>query len=807
MLFSRTAQSILFVASAATWLVLALVCAPQHQGYCALFIAACLALAVATYWLPVAGWWALLALVPVADLPARALALGAHEALVFLALAFGLGWWANRIVTSRPTLLSAALAVPLIMLTATGITSGFWTALRYADFYPLGTDAFRNVWVNLAGATDAAQAVRQVLDATAKYLVVPVVFWATYSIQRETAPGKGVWRTMMTVWAWALLPVYAVMAYQSVFAPSFCMLGEPAWAAASRVSGGMSDPNALGMALFLLLPLATLQALQERGLRQVLMIAVVALGLYGVAQSGSRSALLGLLLTAGIASTALLVRARGPQERRTRNAAAIVLIVVVAIIAAPFVAPRLVMIGSAGNPLARRVAGYWNRIRQSNRAELIDRRDIQWRQAFAMWRDVPLTGVGLGAFAIEVPNYNRAAAIETPVDNAWNQYFQWLSEIGALGLFFWLWFIGAALRRAVGDLRGRAAPATVTEVVVSATLAALLLLNIVGTHLHAAEVACVAAVLAAVGLAGLAGPGAAHEMLTRPHLAGVALAAVLVCAAQAYTASGPLGRATLERRFGLPAEFGLYRVERWQSSFPFQWAQKYAGKGVVVPDGSRVMTLRVMALDPDLSPDNPKRVKVWINGRFLDTLVLSTAEWQEHDVYVYDAAAGPATVTFECDRVWNPPNETPPRTLGIALACAVAWRSDLRHEGQNLSPWYWDGSGTNAVHYRWTGQRVARMITVGPEGVVVLKLRAPATTPFYREPVQVKVYFNDMLLSTIAMPRDNRTWVACRFAGNAGIQERKGILWLEVSRLTRVRMPGTVRRINVGVAMAEIQTE
>ncbi|MCX6347909.1 MAG: hypothetical protein NTV79_00190, partial [Candidatus Aureabacteria bacterium] len=289
--------------------------------------------------------------------------------------------------------------------------------------------------------------------------------------------------------------------------------------------------------------------------------------------------------------------------------------------------------------------------------------------------------------------------------------------------------------------------------------------------------------------------------------------------------------AALRKRFGLPAEFGLYRAERWNDAFSFQWTQKYAGKSVAVPDDFHVLSLRLCASDPAVSPATPRRVRVWINGLFLDTLAVTSRQWEEHDLFVYNALPGPATLAFECDHVWCPTNESPPRALGIALARDTGWRYDMRREGQGLSPWLpaafstndvlvrdpgwrpparpglpaWYLGSTNLL-FRWTSQRAARMITVGPSGVISLFLRAPADVPFYRAPLRVKVYLNQVFLREIVMPRDSRTWVCERVVADAGLQGHKGILWLETSRTTRIRVPGSVRRITVGVAMAEIVT-
>lgn len=801
----RTVSVMLWLGALVVWCAAAVVTAPPHFVYRVAFMTVAASAGVLTYWWPRLGWQYTVALIPVAHLPSRALAFGAHEALVFVAVACALGWWANRLVTRLPTYLPLHVMIPSVLLMVVVVSSGIWTALRYADFSALTGEPFRNVWVNTTGALDAATAVRMVVLATLRELVVPMLLWVSYGVVRDDDElGAIRWQRVVVLWSITLVPVLAVVLYQSHFDPQFGLLREVAWTESRRVSGGMSDPNALGIFMYLVLPILGYTAWQERGLKQVWYVVVVVCSAYALGQSGSRSGLLGVLVLGAVAggfAVGRLLR-RGAAGRRMCAAGAGIVMVIVCLAMPLFFTPL------AGEPhtvpVVRRLQEFFTRAQSGAGTSVVDRREVQWQQALHMARLYPVTGVGLGAFAIELPNLNREAVTETPIDNAWNQYLQWLAELGLAGLGLWLWWIGAY----VHAVSARApTPRSREDALALLTLAVFALLCMVGAHLQAVEVACGVAVLGALALAGARPAEHSPSSLSTSDIITLGCTVLLVCISQAHYAARLLGREEQQQRYELPAEFGLYHTEDWQGQFTYQWAQKYAGRIITVPEHERVMVLRLAAFDPDISPQRPKRVNVRINGVLMEALTLTDNNWNEYEVYIYDTPAGTAELSLECDRVWRPPHETPPRALGVALATEIGWRTELRREGQGLSEWYADTAHTPPVGYRWTAARAARMITVGKNGIIRLRVRTPVTVPFYQDAPRVSVRFNNVLLCEFTLPRSADEWHVETVMQDAARAGQRGILSVQVSRLSRVRMKGSVRRRRVGMAMAEIETE
>ncbi len=135
MQISRIVKVWLFLTAFLLWCVTAVLFAPPSFAYSAVFALVCFIVLVATYRFPLSGWWLFAALTPVISLPSRALALGAHQALIFLTYAFLIGWLANKLVTKEKIALDSKIAIPLFFIVFIGVASGIATILRFSNFY------------------------------------------------------------------------------------------------------------------------------------------------------------------------------------------------------------------------------------------------------------------------------------------------------------------------------------------------------------------------------------------------------------------------------------------------------------------------------------------------------------------------------------------------------------------------------------------------------------------------------------------------------------------------------------------------
>ncbi len=188
MKFFRPVKILLFITAILAWCISSYFFTPPSFAYSAVFSLICFVQFVSTYRVPISGWWIFIALVPVISLPSKALRLGGHQALIFLSFAFVLGWIANKLVTQKKIALENRIAVPLFFIIFIGVSSGFWTSLRFSDFYPLLTHSFKNGWVNASGVL-ASQAIKHSILSilkllvfyTQRFLQLALVFLVLYS--------------------------------------------------------------------------------------------------------------------------------------------------------------------------------------------------------------------------------------------------------------------------------------------------------------------------------------------------------------------------------------------------------------------------------------------------------------------------------------------------------------------------------------------------------------------------------------------------------------------------------------------------
>jgi len=255
----------------------------------------------------------------------------------------------------------------------------------------------------------------------------------------------------------------SVTVYQ-VFGAGF-LEKRPFWRLTGRLSGGASDPNALGLLCGLAIPIVV-SYLVGRGRPRWAIWTLLPLPV-GLALSGSRSGFLVAVIGSAI------VIARAPLARKWRAAAAVaVLALALAVALVPRTAP-----GGVGGRL-----GHLFRSTLSL-DDRVSSRPILWRAALAQFAESPVAGGGLGSFAWRLPELAGADRARLGIrDNPGSAYLQALAETGVIGLALTLIFVIALAAHALSELRepGRLGAA--------AAILVFLLVLAVGSHWLAPEV-------------------------------------------------------------------------------------------------------------------------------------------------------------------------------------------------------------------------------------------------------------------------------------------------------------------------------
>ncbi|MDH7514234.1 MAG: O-antigen ligase family protein, partial [Clostridiales bacterium] len=221
-----------------------------------------------------------------------------------------------------------------------------------------------------------------------------------------------------------------------------------------------SDPNAFAAFLAIAGPLLLGASFHFKGWRRVFFGAAFAGTLFVFPFTGVRSALLGL----GVAILVFLwltLRARSSTEReagRRRRRTAIwvgvslIVLIIIVLGALSFRNARVV----------QRIRKNWQDFQANKRLVVLSpERFFLWKAAVEMGRDYPASGVGVGAYIIELPNTYTEDERDYPFgleafrrnDSAENYFLHVFAELGFPGLLLFLWIFWLVLKEIRSGLR------------------------------------------------------------------------------------------------------------------------------------------------------------------------------------------------------------------------------------------------------------------------------------------------------------------------------------------------------------------
>jgi O-antigen ligase len=235
----------------------------------------------------------------------------------------------------------------------------------------------------------------------------------------STPAGKRVLRVFCL--STALAAVYGVFSFLS--------------GAVSRASGPILDPNDFGYLMATTIPLAVYLYVEDRDLRPLWIISLLAL-LGGTFATLSRGAIVGL---AALLLWAIVTGRVGAKKLVVLFGAAIVIIVVAFAFWSPVINEHLEQ-------------------KQGIASENVESRESFWKAAAEMSIDHPVLGVGPARFGVEAPKYVKTnpESLEDPVVH--DTYLEILAEDGPIALALFLAMLVAAwIAASRGESAGLAA--------------------------------------------------------------------------------------------------------------------------------------------------------------------------------------------------------------------------------------------------------------------------------------------------------------------------------------------------------------
>ena len=709
----RKARPLLCFAGAVVWAAafgaFYLKYVPLIPGFQAVFLPVGLAIAGLAAWKPAAGGLAFLGAFPLVNnwpyfFGVEQSTPHAPAAAVLVLFLF-LGRLVHRglaFPASRRAAVAAGGAVPnsifgpLRLAAAAVAASAVLSFWKWTHFFPLRANGVYELTTNVNGVS-AGGARMSTLFAALSYLAGFGLFAFLVPVFRDPKRRAAA----ASVLGGSLLAASAFGLFQATVDPS---LGNTRfWTVLNQTNATFKDPNAFAAVIAGLGPFLAGAALAFGRGRRILLGGALTLSLVVFPMIGVRSALLGLAAAAlaglvfwhsdpGRGGRAAKGLADGGRESPVRASKRPRLLAAGAVLGLLAVAAGFGLL--SGSRLFERIkAGLGRSSSGGGIVGLSPERYFLWREAVNMMADYPLTGVGVGAYVVEVPNYYERDKTEYPagfegwrrVDSAENYFLQAGAEMGLPGLAavaFLFWAVGREAGRGF-KRRNDLGRDRFLLYGASAGLLSLAVNMLFHSYLASFETQFVfwilAAFVAAVGRGekaeeeGRSG-GARRVSFGQKAARAAVIAALLAYAgASAWAQFRSLSLADKTREFGLKQEFGLYPAEAAEDGRPFRWTRKQAGLTVKV--GGPVMSVPLFAAHPDLAA-NPVRVEIFlVKDMFrviheLRNVAVRESRWETFEARVAEYVGQEVILLVRVSRTWSPLEagiSADPRRLGVAL--------------------------------------------------------------------------------------------------------------------------------------------
>jgi len=727
-----------------------------------------------------------------------------YPILLFTAIGFVCGWLLRETLVPR-TYIGFRGHTWLWTFALLILISGAASFARYNPPWQWFSSAFNAQPVNVTMMA-RVDAVRFVVFVCANMLAAIGVIVAVCSIMQRY-PGNS--HRVATMALWALLAgavlTSAVALYQVTYNMNFCANRSYYWTRLVRANGLCTDPNALGTLLALCITLAALKFVFAGSLRSPLawiqrMLALGALILFllGLQYSGSRSGLLAVLLAVCAAlifgvlyyGNAVLRHARVPLLIRFVCALIVMVICVLALQRVPaglrYLDMRITAVQSSSS-LVRRLKRDLRLFQQEgNVFDMVrdPRRMLYWRYAGIMYREFPLTGIGLGAYVLELPNYCAAANERLfRTDNACNYYLHYAAEMGTPALLALALLYGTLLLGFVGNIEVWHALSPAHKhhrIILAVGLVTFLIVLIFGVHTMADEVNLAFAILLGLVAAdheAVLGPPRRLRPLTRGVMAAlIALGLVFYAWRTCVLNAGPLNGERRMAAFGLASDAGWYHWEQWPGvPSRVRWMGRTAH--AVIPRDNIELSIPVLADDPSVT-SHPQIVSIYLNGQCVQSRSITTpGEWQllRLPVPYADAfrhAGSPhASLRLAVNRTWVPRKVTggdDDRQLGV-LVGEPRWLEPDSTDGG----WHAPETAPDGTAFRWSSGYAWQRLPAGTNSFINIPMYA-SNIQLRRWPLRVAVYVNRRHLDTVTFT--DKRWKNYRYPLPADVPQDADVL-------------------------------
>lgn len=585
----------------------------------------------------------------------------APTALVLI-LVFLLGWLTRGRRPDIRLALSYPFSRPLILFLVIVFVSGVITFIRFSNFFPFRSREIYELIVNINGVR-AGGALMSDVFTLLNYLTGPLFF----AIILPLLSSANFMKKVLITLSLSTLLALGFSLLQKFY--SLSLGNTPLFIRFHQINSTFKDANSFGAFLSCFVPLALGIALSFRKSLRWLSLLLVIFSLFVFPAIGSRSSLAALIVS--LITFALLAGASlGMPVKRKFSRVASFLFMIAALFA-------LLFVFQGRSTLAKRVGSGLGLLSEKiSLDQFFNRRLYFWKAAGAMVKDYPLTGVGTGAYIIELPNYLQRLALPfKATDSALNYLIQVAAELGLVGLLLIIWVAVEMLKQLVKSWQ--ACPPE-KKFLFSGALAGLAAFGVnlgFQTYIGSFEVKSTLWLLIALAFS----LGRARELpagIEKPRQNLMALGLVLSLVYGTVHFWNSTRSLSIERRtaaFEIKQDFGLDRMEKTADGLEFRWSRRRAGLTIKKEDST--LRIPLLASHPDIR-ENPVRVRFYLvkdffrRREFLGEIAIREGSWKTYDFSLPKETGPDVFLLFEVSRTWNPLRTLgtqDPRNLGVAI--------------------------------------------------------------------------------------------------------------------------------------------
>jgi O-antigen ligase len=600
------------------------------------------------------------------------------------------------------------IARPSIIFIIISSISCLITIFRYSNFYPLVTNRYHDLIVNINGISSTWS----ILWTTQFFFNCVVgfgLFFIAYYILDDV---KDIIISIIIL-IFSNLVFTLIGFYQYFINPYFGNTGQWAY---DRINATFSDPNALGSYIVILFPIyIAIIIFFKKWYLKILFIFLLAAFLIIAAFCGSRSAFLGIILSlfiffiVGLPRLIKIIIKKSKSSIRLKRLFTIltvIILIIIVLFCSIFISfcskhtelkdmyrPKTNI--ALFNRVLNTIWMSYNVYRQKGVIEGIksisSERFSLWAQSLQMFKDYPISGVGIGAYVIELPDYYIKNYGEVKiVDFAGNYYLQILSELGIAGLFLVLFIFYLIIKKVFAYLRySKKAKRRNNEdrlligfFVSFITMAVILFL---GPHTNFNEVQftfwlIIGLMISYIKIKDRIWGKAVDDELALKFSPNIALRTgfdltqrisliviIFIFAVSLLNSSfSDLSINIKQNLYGWENNYGFYKEELMNGK-KFRWTNIDASE--IIKKEGQVMVVPVRAGNPDIFKDDIF-VRFYIDNSLMKIISLKDDNWHDAEIDFSDINKKKMTFTVSVSRSWTPKEwniSNDSRELGIMV--------------------------------------------------------------------------------------------------------------------------------------------